>query len=92
MSKNLEVRISSRSDNGTQIWEGTVTLPGTRPTKLVRRSTNTTQFASRSALLTSARSFAKNVGYSTVSEPVAKKAAKKSNKTSVKKTSTPKQN
>jgi len=80
-NKNLEVRISSRTTNDVQTWEGTITLPGLRSAKLVQRSTGNTTFASRSALLTSARSFARSIGYSSASEPVAvvKKAAKKSN-------------
>jgi hypothetical protein len=79
--KNLEVRISQRSVQGSPIWEGTVSISGTRPTKLVRRSNNTTSFATRSAVLTSARTLAKTLGYAGVTEPtLALKAAKKSNK------------
>jgi len=84
MSKNLEVRISSRTIAGLQTWEGTITIPGSRPTKLVQRSTGNTTYSSRSALLTSARSFAKNIGYTSVSEPMAKTTVKQAAKKSLK--------
>lgn len=87
MSKNLNVKFNSKSSNGTQVWEATVSIPGTKPTKLVQRATGNSQFSTRAAALTSARSLAKGLGFGGVAEPtVAKKAAKKSVKA---KTQTP---
>lgn len=79
MSKNLEIRVSSKTTDGTVTWEGTVSIPGTRPTKLVRSTTGTTAYNSRASLLASARTFAKRVGFDGITEPaVLAKAAKKS--------------
>ena len=83
--KNLEVSISSKNSQGSTYWEGIINIPGTRPTKLVRRTNNTTQFATRSAVLTSARVLARSLGYANVTEPsTVRKAAKKSTKAATK--------
>lgn len=63
MSKNLDVKLSEK--NGT--WEATVSIPGTKATKLVQKSTGLSQFATRAAALNSARSLAKTLGFSGIS-------------------------
>lgn len=76
----LTVKVTRRGE----VFEGTVELRGLRPTKLTR-SDNTTQFASLSALKTTARSVAQRLG-TTVEYVETKQAAKTSVKS---KTATP---
>jgi hypothetical protein len=59
----MPIKVSSKSFDGTNVYEGTVNIPGIKPTKLVRKADGTTRFVSRSAVLTSARSLAKRLGY-----------------------------
>lgn len=79
-NSNMEVKVTSR--NSGTAWEGTVNVPGLRPTKLVRKSDDTTVFSTRSALLSSARVLAKRLGFSDVSlsdsSQQIKRAAKRS--------------
>lgn len=63
MSSSLQVKVTSRTREGSEEWQGTVTIPGLRPTKLVRKSDGSLVFASRSSVLTSARSLAKKFGF-----------------------------
>ena len=81
-NKRLEVKVSSRKTNGSEFWEGTVSIPGTKPTKLVRAASGTSMFSTRSAVISSANSLAKKLGYtgSTASAQAAKKTAKKATK------------
>lgn len=74
---SLEVKVTSKTVGGSEFWEGTINVPGLRPTKLVRRSDNSTTFATRSALMGSARNFAKGLGYTDVVETSRATAAKK---------------
>jgi endonuclease V-like protein UPF0215 family len=74
---------STTNKTGSPVFQGTVALPGVRPTKLTRKD-QTTEFGTRAALVNSARNFAKNIGYSlVVDQPTAaaRKAAKKAVKT-----------
>lgn len=81
MSKNLDVKVSQRKG----AWEATVSIQGTRPTKLVQSNGSST-FGTRAAALTSARSLAKRLGFNGISDQaVTAKAAKKSIKTPSKK-------
>lgn len=59
----LSVKLKSKTVEGQEVWEGTVAIPGVKPTKLVRKSDNKTQFGSRRAVMTSARSLAKKIGF-----------------------------
>lgn len=59
----LLLKISSRTVNEQEVWEGTVNLCGVRPTKLVRKSDGSTTFGARSAVLVAARQVAKRFGY-----------------------------
>lgn len=74
MSRNLEIKIVSRSTNGVESFEGTVSIPGTKPTKLVRSTDGQTTYANRSSLLNSARNLAKKLGFEGIEE-ASKKAA-----------------
>jgi hypothetical protein len=96
MNNALSVKISSRKNTaGQEVYEGTVNLEGTKPTKLSRKADGSTHFTSRSAVQGAARRFAERYGYNNVdfgqeaSKTVVKKAAKKSMKTSPKVTPTP---
>jgi hypothetical protein len=94
MSNTLSVRLNSRKTAEGEYFEGTANICGARPTKLVRRADNTTQFPTRSAVMGAARNFAKTYGFTDVSfiDPAAaaastsKKAAKKSSTASRTKT------
>lgn len=59
----MPVKVSTRTVEGTAVYEATVQIPGIRPTKLVRKADGSTRFPSRSAALTSARSLARQLGY-----------------------------
>lgn len=67
MSKNLSVKVTTRTVGGNKFFEGTVRLPGLQPTKLVKTDGETT-FSTRSALYASARSVAKRAGYAGICE------------------------
>lgn len=82
MSKNLEVKVSSRKTSSGEAYEGTVSISGVRPTKLVRRADGATQFATKSAVMTSARTLAKQLGFASAVEVTLKRAAKRANRTS----------
>ena len=66
MSKNLNVKVSKRSTKGTEAWEGTVTLPGVAPTKLLKSKTNESLFLTRYGLATAAQRLAERYGFSEV--------------------------
>lgn len=87
MSNTLSVRLSSRKTAEGDVYEGTVSLEGGTPFKLVRRADGSTRFPTRSAVLGSARNFAKKLGFSDVnvadaSAPAQKTATKKAAKKS----------
>lgn len=83
----LKVKISSRSQkssdgtSSTPVYEGTVSVPGLRPTKLVRKSDGSTTFSNRSAVTTAAKTLSRSLGFSDVDfgeeASQTKKAAKK---------------
>lgn len=97
MSNTLSVRITSRKTDAGEVFEGTVTLADATPFKLIRKADRTTRFPTRSAVIASARNFAKSYGFvdvnfgdTTATKPkvaakttptTAKKAAKKSSVT-----------
>jgi len=87
MSNTLSVRLSSRKTAEGDVYEGTVSIAGLKPTKLVRRADGSTQFPTRSAVAGSARNLAKSLGFSDVgivdaSAPAQKTATKKAAKKS----------
>lgn len=82
MSDTLNVTIKERT-KGEETWfEGTVALPGIKPTKLVRKSDGSHKFGTVNAVRTSARSFAKQIGFTADVTAPTKKAAKKKTTTS----------
>lgn len=94
MSTTLSVRISVAKRPTGDVYEGTASPVGARPTKLVRKADNSTQFPTRSAVVANARNWAKSHGYNDVTfveagasaktTTTAKKAAKKSAVTTTK--------
>lgn len=64
----VPVKVTTKQKEGQEVFEGQVTLPGLKPTKVVRKSDGTTHFASRRALLTSARNTVKKLGFQGVEE------------------------
>lgn len=67
MSKNnLTVKISKKTKGGVESWEGTVALPGVKPTKLTKAKTDDIQFNTRSALTSAAQRLATRYGFSEV--------------------------
>lgn len=79
----LNVKLSSRSQDGQEMWEGTAYLPGLKPSKIVNNSNDSTFFESRNAVATAARHRAKKLGFENADfegSTAIKVAAKKSNK------------
>ena len=74
----LFVKVSTKQVGKTEVFSGTVTIPGLRPTKVARRSDGSTTFSSKSSLFSSARSVAKALGFDGVTDTttIVKKAAK----------------
>ena len=85
MSNTLTVRLTSRKTAEGEYYEATADICGVRPTKLVRRTDNTTRFPTKSSAQGAIRNFAKTYNFTSVNivDPSAvtqtsKKAAKKS--------------
>tara|TARA_Y100000034_G_C6887359_1_gene407589 strand:- start:1850 stop:2107 length:258 start_codon:yes stop_codon:yes gene_type:complete len=75
---SLQLKITSKTTEGKESFQGTVTIPGLKPTKLARKSDGCSCFSSSSAVRTSARSLAKSLGFDGVDVAApTKKAAKK---------------
>ncbi len=75
-AKILTVTVNQKTTKGVKGWEGTISLPGLKSTKL-SRSDGTTIFSTRGALNTVARAVGTRIGYEVqYQEPVAKVAAK----------------
>ncbi len=78
---SLQLKITSSSKDGAETFQGTVTIPGLKPTKIARKSDGCSWFNTSSAVRTCARSLATSLGFASVDVNVpAKKAAKKSAK------------
>ncbi len=83
MSNNLRVKITKRTTDGVESWEGTASLPGVKPTKLTKAKSNESKFSTRSALTSAAQRLADRYGFSDVEfegTGVEKKETKKSGK------------
>jgi len=85
MSNTLTVRLTNRKTSEGEYYEATADICGLRPTKLVRRTDNTTRFPTKSSAQGAIRNFAKTYNFTSVNiiDPAAattqtKKAAKKS--------------
>ncbi len=86
MSNNtLSVKVSSRTnDQGATFFEGTVSIQGLKPTKLVKKSDGASQFPTKSALTGAARNLAKSLGFSDVEMSDGSAKTAKSTKTAQK--------
>lgn len=85
MSNTLTVRLTSRKTAEGEYYEATADICGLRPTKIVRRSDNTTRFPTKSSAQGAIRNFAKAYNFTSVNivDPATaatqtKRAAKKS--------------
>lgn len=80
----IATKVTNRTTkDGTSYWESTVTVPGAKPTKLVKKSDGCTQYTTKSAATQAAKKFAASVGMDWESEcatscTTTKAAAKKS--------------
>lgn len=77
----LRVVVGQRKTQGETVWSGTIEFPGLvgKVSRKGDTSGNPTGFASRNALLSSARGLARRLGTELeIVEPEVKKAAKKS--------------
>lgn len=63
-SSTLKVQVVSARTAG--YFEGIVNVDGLRPTKLQKKSEDSTQFQTRSALITAAKTIAKKLGFNNV--------------------------
>lgn len=88
MSKNLTVKITKRTTKGEQAWEGTVSLPGVAPTKLVKAKTNESRFSTRTALAGAAQRLAERYGFAEVKFEGAIEAKEQDTKKNKKRTTT----
>ena len=59
---NPTVTVSSRSKDGQRFYEGTLKVPGLKPTKLSKLEDNSTQFRTIQALKSNAKGLAKRLG------------------------------
>lgn len=66
MSKNLLVKITKRTSQGVESWEGTANLPGVQPTKLTKANGSESKFSSRTALTNAAERLASRYGFEEV--------------------------
>ena len=80
----IATKVTSRTaTDGSPYWESTVTVPGAKPTKLVKKSDGCTHYTTKSAATQAAKKFAASVGMDWESEcatscTTTKAAAKKS--------------
>lgn len=75
----LNLKINAKKRDGQEYFEGTVSLPGLKATKLMR-SDGTTEFASRANVSSAARNVAKKLNLEVATDQPVKKAAKKTAK------------
>ena len=85
MSNTLTVRLSSHKTADGEYYEATADICGLRPTKIVRRTDNTTRFPTKSSAQGAIRNFAKDYNFTSVNivdsasaAAQTKRAAKKS--------------
>lgn len=78
MSNTLPVRVSVRKNDTTEWYEGTISIEGARPTKLVRPTDGSVKFPTKSAVSCQAKKFAKSLGFNDIDiQDTTKKATKK---------------
>lgn len=66
MSNTLSVKVTSRKNGEDSTYEGTVSIVGLKPTKLVRKADGSTQYPTKSAVSGAARNLAKALGYADI--------------------------
>src|SRR3954470_22562515 len=66
MNTKLVCKITKKTVEGSDLWEGQVSLQGAKPTKLTKSKTGETTFGSKSSLSASARAFAERLGFDSV--------------------------
>jgi hypothetical protein len=78
MSSTLAVKVTKRKHNGTEVWEGTASVQGARPTKLTKSKSQETAFSTATAVKKAAEKFATTHGYASVKfdEPTTAKVSK----------------
>lgn len=78
---NLEVKVTekkAKTEGEKPAWEGTVSVPGLKPTKLTRKD-GSTLFSTKATVSSAAKRLATSLGFDGVETATpAKKAAKKS--------------
>lgn len=78
MSNTLSVRVSSKKNDNNEWYEGTISIEGVKPTKLVRPTDGTVKFPTKSAVSCQAKKFAKSLGFNDVDiQDTTKKVVKK---------------
>jgi hypothetical protein len=77
MVSAMQVRVTCSSDSLGKYWEGMVTLPGLRPTKL-QKVNGCTRFSTRSAATQAANTLGRRIGFTVDFTATQAKAAKKS--------------
>lgn len=89
MTSTLNVKVTKRKSNGSELWEGTASIKGAIPTKLTKSKSKETVFNTASAVKKAAEKFADNHGYVGVKfvEPTVAAKVSKTNKSATKKKS-----
>ena len=90
----IATKVTSRTaTDGSPYWESTVTVPGAKPTKLVKKSDGCTHFSTKSAATQASKKFAASVGMTvecasscTTTKAAAKKSSTKKKTAKSKKT------
>lgn len=65
-SSLMQVKVASRNTDGEDYCEGTVTIPGLKPTKIIKKSDGSSRFPNRGVLMSAARSLATSLNFSGV--------------------------
>lgn len=60
---SLQVKITKRRHDGKDMWEGVVSLPNTKPTKLTKSKSQETAFGTRGAVVAAAEKFAERFNF-----------------------------
>jgi len=78
MSNTLPVTLSIKKNDTTEWYEGTISIEGVKPTKLIRPTDGSVKFPTKSAVSCQAKKFAKSLGFNDVDiQDATKKCAKK---------------
>lgn len=84
MSNTLPVRVSIKKSDSVEWYEGTISIEGVKPTKLVRPTDGSVKFPTKSAVSCQAKKFAKSLGFNDVDiQDTTKKTNKKKDVSSI---------